>query len=701
MSIALTNGKSSAVASRQCAASSAKSIALGAEISALGGDERAIAARLAEVEIASGLAAMTQLNSLFRVLSSADAQGAVDAIADAAMQLVGCAGVRIVVRSCCGLVFTGAQGVAEVITRALDAAGLDAGGSDADPSDASGIRSFDVARAPDLAGTFLQGLLREQGFTAVHACRVPFAQDRCAGTVHVFCRDGAELQGTARQVLATLCSRLAFGLESIWSVAEGRGHAAHLRAILDSAHDSIICIDPRGVVQSINATTTKMLGYTAEDLVGRTLDVMMSDSDSDKMRAGLVRFAATRERRVTGALREVEVRRKDGTTVTIDLAVNEIEGGRGFTGILRDISTRKRVEAQMRESDRLAAIGTLAAGLGHDMSNMLFPIRAHLNVLASNEKRLPRERRDMHIAEIRSGVTYLQHLADSLHFLAMDPDAEGDGLGLTDLWTWWKQTGPLLKNALRRSADLDVSIAMDLPPIVVAQHALTRAVLNLLVNAGEAMPKDRPRELAKVVIRAHAAPGGDAVLLEVADNGTGMTEEVRRRALDMFFTTKTRGIGTGLGLPLVRGVVERAGGSVDIDSRVGLGTTIRLRLPIATEAEEEVSPSAWVQMSDGRAGAIVRAALEARGVTIESAAQFDGVDIRVVDRDHISVEEARRWIGVHPAPHLVVIGALSPNERRELAALGVTLVPNHSDLAAIEAGLDAALAHQQKEHVHD
>jgi hypothetical protein len=215
------------------------------------------------------------------------------------------------------------------------------------------------------------------------------------------------------------------------------------------------------------------------------------------------------------------------------------------------------------------------------------------------------------------------------------------------------------------------------------------------------MPKDRPRELAKVVIRAHTAPGGDAVLLEVADNGMGMSEEVRRRALDMFFTTKTRGIGTGLGLPLVRGVVERAGGTVDIDSRVGLGTTIRLRMPVAKDPEEEIGPSAWVQMTDGRAASIVRAALEARGVLVEDAAQFDGVDIRVVDRDHISIEEARRWIGVHPAPHLVVIGALSPSERRELAALGVTLVPNHSDLAAIEAGLDAALAHQQKENVHD
>ena len=701
MSIALTNGEPSAVASRQCAASTAKTIALAAEISALGGNEGAIASRLAEFESASALAAMTQLDAMFRALSSADAQGAVDALADAVMELVGCQGVRVVVQSSGGVRVTGARGVPDVITRALDAAGLDADCSDSDEGDASGVRSFDVARAPSLAGTFLQGLLREHGCTAVHARKVPFAQCGCAGTVHLFCRGCAELQPAARAILARLCSRLAFGLEALWGAAEGRGHAAHLRAILDSAHDSIICIDTRGVVQSINATTTKMLGYAAEDLVGRTLDAMMSESDGDKMRAGLVRFAATRERRVTGALREVEVRRKDGTQITIDLAVNEIEGGRGFTGILRDISTRKRVEAQMRESDRLAAIGTLAAGLGHDMSNMLFPIRAHLNVLASNEKRLPRERRDMHIAEIRSGVTYLQHLADSLHFLAMDPDAEGDGVGMTDLLTWWKQTGPLLKNALRRSADLDVSIAMDLPPIVVPQHALTRAVLNLLVNAGEAMPKDRPRELAKVVIRAHTAPGGDAVLLEVADNGMGMSEEVRRRALDMFFTTKTRGIGTGLGLPLVRGVVERAGGTVDIDSRVGLGTTIRLRMPVAKDPEEEIGPSAWVQMTDGRAASIVRAALEARGVLVEDAAQFDGVDIRVVDRDHISIEEARRWIGVHPAPHLVVIGALSPSERRELAALGVTLVPNHSDLAAIEAGLDAALAHQQKENVHD
>ena len=134
------------------------------------------------------------------------------------------------------------------------------------------------------------------------------------------------------------------------------------------------------------------------------------------------------EKRIIGIGREVQARRKDGTVFPVDLAVSEVEPARLFTGIIRDISDRKLAEARLRESDRMASIGALAAGLGHDMNNVLLPVRAHLNALkaAADGRSTDRE----HLERIQRGVAYLQQLADGLHFLAMDPDKVEDAGGV-------------------------------------------------------------------------------------------------------------------------------------------------------------------------------------------------------------------------------------------------------------------------------
>ncbi|MHC4448311.1 MAG: PAS domain-containing protein, partial [Planctomycetota bacterium] len=144
-------------------------------------------------------------------------------------------------------------------------------------------------------------------------------------------------------------------------------------------------------------------------------------------------------------------------------------------------------QAQLRLTDRLASIGTLAAGLGHDMNNVLLPVRCRLDALAARE--LPREAAE-HFEAVRKCVQYLQQLADGLHLLALDPEHTEPAGESTELSSWWEQVGSLLARGLPRHVRLATSWPSDLPPVAVAPHRLTQAVLNLLVNAGEAVGDD-------------------------------------------------------------------------------------------------------------------------------------------------------------------------------------------------------------------
>jgi PAS domain S-box-containing protein len=330
-------------------------------------------------------------------------------------------------------------------------------------------------------------------------------------------------------------------------------------------------------------------------------------------------------------------------------------------------------QSRLRVADRLASIGTLAAGLGHDMNNVLLPVRAHLNALRACVESAGRRAgrsgsanhtaadRRAHLDQIGRSVTYLQQLADGLHYLAMDPeiDSESRRSGeTTDLRHWWSQTGVLISKAVPRHVRVSASIPGGLPRVRVALHRLTQAVLNLVVNAGEAIPPpaDRRRRQGRVRVSALLDQDSASVRLAVADNGRGMTDEVKRRAFEMFFTTKVRGLGTGLGLALVNKVAVSAGGRVELDSTLGTGTTVTVVLPVEAGAPARSGPRAVVSISDGRAGALIRQILDAGGASV-AAGMPARADIWVVDPAETALAEVRSWRRSRPGGRLVLFGA--------------------------------------------
>ena len=415
-----------------------------------------------------------------------------------------------------------------------------------------------LADDPGITGTLLCRLLEQTGITASLAYPLRRNDGEVIGWARFLFERSVIPKEMAIVAGRYLLCRMMLTLDRIWLMRHAESTSAQLRAVFNGALDAMLLVDDLNTVISANPATHRMFGYPQGSIVGMAVSRLLPDFGRDE-------FARTRIAN-DGVLREVEAVRRDRSRFQGECSVSRIESETARVLVIRDVSERRLAENRLRDADRLAMIGTLAAGLGHDMNNVLFPIRAHINALEQLGVRPNANRRRAHIAELRGGVCYLQHLADALHYLAMDPESDSDESSATDVGNWWTQTGPLLSKSLHRAASLEVVLEPGLPPIATPPHALTRAMLNLLVNAREAMPAAHSTRDCVVRIEARRGDVPDEVIIEVRDNGVGMSPEIRRRALELFFTTKTRGLGTGLGLPLVRSVMDRAGGSLEIDS---------------------------------------------------------------------------------------------------------------------------------------
>jgi signal transduction histidine kinase len=365
--------------------------------------------------------------------------------------------------------------------------------------------------------------------------------------------------------------------------------------------------------------------------------------------------------------------------------------------------TRELAESRdkLRMSDRMASIGTLAAGLGHDMNNVLLPVRARVNALTASGKAGMLHGPDLrHVREIQKSVGYLQQLTDGLHFLALDPETEEDvrgGGGATDLKRWWSQAGALLSKAVPKHVRVTASLPADLPPLAVAPHGLTQAVLNLVVNAGEAIPTPKERKRKQGWVRLWAEPKRDArgqwVCLAVSDNGTGMSEEVKHRAFEMFFTTKPRGLGTGLGLALVRRIMERAGGAVEIRSELGKGSTVVMIVPAVRGADPEAraaAASAVISIGDGRAAGLIRRLLESSGARVLGG-DPEAARIWILDPLTTDVRAAAGWRRLKPEGRLVLFGRPDAASADSWTPLNPITIEAPDDLSAVRTALGVAL----------
>jgi two-component system sensor kinase FixL len=345
---------------------------------------------------------------------------------------------------------------------------------------------------------------------------------------------------------------------------------ARWRAVVDSAVDGIIVIDAHGHVEAFNQAAERLFGYTAQEVLGHNVDMLMPSPYREEHDTYLSRYLATGRAKIIGVGREVQGRRKDGTTFPLHLSVGEmsLQGERKFTGILHDLSGRVQMESRLREQAALAKLGEMAAVVAHEVKNPLAGIRGALQVFGN---RMLREGADTAIFnEMVARIDALDRMMKDLLLFARPPQPKR---APTDLLPLVKTTASFLSQdpSLR---DVDIEINGAAPPIPADAEMLRIVFQNLLINSGHAM-KGKGR-----IRIALDAVDGTSCQIAFADDGPGIPADVRDKIFTPFFTTKSR--GSGLGLPTAKRFIEAHNGQIAVECPPNGGTHVVIRLPGAT-----------------------------------------------------------------------------------------------------------------------
>eukprot|EP00456_Euglypha_rotunda_P059495 TRINITY_DN496_c1_g2_i1.p1 TRINITY_DN496_c1_g2~~TRINITY_DN496_c1_g2_i1.p1 ORF type:complete len:1455 (+),score=354.03 TRINITY_DN496_c1_g2_i1:10962-15326(+) len=354
-----------------------------------------------------------------------------------------------------------------------------------------------------------------------------------------------------------------------------------LRSVLSSVGDAILTIDERGVVGSANPAAVRQFGYAEYELIGKNVSVLMPEPHHENHDEYLANYHRTGVAKVIGIGREVECLRRDGTLFRADLTITEffLEGERHFTGVLRDITERNRLQAQFIQAQKMEAIGRLAGGVAHDFNNLLTIIIGHCELLMMPDLSGSGDQRRESLANILEAGERAARLTQQLLAFSRKAVIEPKVIDLNDLVSD-------SANLLRRLIGEDIMLAVITAPTQIQVKAdlgqLEQVVMNLVVNARDAMPTGGRLTIETATVPAPDGSPSRFARLSVSDNGHGMSDEVKGKIFEPFFTTKSVGKGTGLGLSVVHGVVSQSGGQIAIESTVGIGTTFHVLLPLVT-----------------------------------------------------------------------------------------------------------------------
>lgn len=354
---------------------------------------------------------------------------------------------------------------------------------------------------------------------------------------------------------------------------------AYHEDLLSSLQDGVIILDPDGRIVSVNPAAEELTGLARSQVAGRTLgEVFPPPSPLATLTAKTVAMSRSH------ADFDAHLRRSDGTRVAVSTVVSLVSDPtgeqRGIVLVLRDLSRVRDMEEQVRRSDRLAALGVLAAGVAHEVRNPLVGIRAAAQLM-EREAAFPETMREFTQIIIQQ-VDRLNRIVSELLTFAGQQPLQRRPCNINQIL---EEALRLLESALDGTR-IGVVRRYDpeIPAVAGDADRLLQVFLNLVRNGVEAMAEGG--ELTVRTRFERVAPqcgGGAAAVAEVSDRGPGVSPEVERHIFNPFFTTKDG--GTGLGLPISVRIVEEHGGTIEAQSRQGGGTTFRVLLPLA-EAEE-------------------------------------------------------------------------------------------------------------------
>jgi PAS domain S-box-containing protein len=365
-------------------------------------------------------------------------------------------------------------------------------------------------------------------------------------------------------------------LEDVTRARETETQRRTLAAALEGLPDGVCLATDAGEILYANRAFAEILGFDPEGDAPR-LTELAADAESELATAEALRTAGE-QGRWSGRIRKRRL--SDGREVPLEALLGRVEqGGRGpglLFGIIRDISAQLSAEQHLRRAERLASIGTLLGGVAHELNNPLSAVLGFTELLLMQER--PREERE-DLETIRREAERMAKIVTDLRLLARDTQEKTDGrrerVDLNDVVQHVLRTRAY---SLRtRNVEVRAELAADLPAVLADRGQMEQVVLNLVVNAEQALALAAGE--AVLVVRTRATAAGAS--LQVADSGPGIPASHLERVFDPFFTTKAPGEGTGLGLSLAHTIVSEHGGQIRVDSQPGQGATFQVDLPRA------------------------------------------------------------------------------------------------------------------------
>ena len=355
------------------------------------------------------------------------------------------------------------------------------------------------------------------------------------------------------------------------------------RTLFEYSPDGIAIADPDSHYLDANETLCKMLGYTLDELIG--LHATNIFVPREVAHLGLTLFGRNSDLEY---YQEWQYRRKDGSTFPGEVIATKMPDGNTLT-VIRDITERKHLEDQLLQAQKMEAIGVLAGGVAHDFNNILTAISGY-SELALQQMEADDPLRE-YLAEIGHAGDRAAALTKQLLSFSRRGQMTPTVNSLNDAIN---ETQRMLKRIVKENINFRIDLAPDLKDVKVDSGRISQVIVNLVVNAGDAMPDGGTISISTrntflegdVVHENVVVTSGQFVELTVRDTGIGMDQVTRRRLFEPFFTTKETGKGTGLGLSTVYGIVRESGGDILVQSEPGKGSTFRVYLPAATKAKE-------------------------------------------------------------------------------------------------------------------
>ncbi len=428
-------------------------------------------------------------------------------------------------------------------------------------------------------------------------------------------------------------------------------YRSRLASIIDSSEDAILSKDLNGIITSWNKGAERIYGYMPEEVVGKNMSLLTLKDHPDEIPAILEKIARGESIDHYESVRVA----KDGRRLDVSISVSPLRNAAGdivgASAIARDITAQKRAEGQLRQAQKMEAIGRLAGGVAHDFNNVLGIINACAEFL--RDRIDPAAEPSLYVENIKKaierGTSLTKQLLAFSRTSAIQPR-------ILDLNERLKDISKLLRPLL--GEDVEILIVPRTPSAIVEADPgqLDQIVVNLAVNARDAMPRGGKFILETSLVKLdegfaeqqQAMAPGKYVMLAVSDTGSGMDETTMARIFEPFFTTKEAGQGTGLGLATVYGIVKQSAGNILVYSEPGQGTTFKIYLPSAdhkiglvpkpeveTVSPQRLGTTILLVEDDEIMRSLTRKLLEEHGYTVIEA--DDG-------------KSALEWVESHPSP---------------------------------------------------